>query len=80
MIPKLMLVDAPSGDWRVLYFVSNTSDRKVYEGHECDGNLLLALSKTFGYPLECWIFTDEDEIDGCTPDRFKDIKGIDRVG
>ena len=79
MVPKVMIVVAPDGDWEVIYFVSNISDKKVWEGHNNSSNAIEALSECFGYPVEFWKFTDEDEIDGCTPNTFGAIKGIKRV-
>jgi hypothetical protein len=73
MSEKLRLVQAD--DWSVLYL----NDDKVYEGHESGGNLLYNLCEKIPYDIETYEFTDEDEIDGCTPDKFSDIIGIKRL-
>ena len=59
----------------MLYFVSNISDKKVYEGHDWYCGAVDALAATLGYPVKHGEFISEDDCDGCTPDRFKDIKG-----
>jgi hypothetical protein len=79
MIPTFYRVVTPSCDWGVIYFVSNISDIKVYEGHDYGGNGFPAMANVMGYPMEELEFTDEDEVDGETPDRFKDIKGIKKL-
>lgn len=79
MVPIVRIVDGHSGDWAVMYFVSNISDRKIWEGHMYEPNSICALCETFGYPIEFWEFTDEDEIDGCTPDTWAEIKGKKRI-
>jgi hypothetical protein len=76
MIPTFYRVVTPSCDWGVIYFVSNISDIKVYEGHDYGSNGFPAMAKVMGYLFEEREFTDEDEVDGCTPDTFKAIKGI----
>jgi hypothetical protein len=76
MEPVIRLVVSPDHDWGVIYFVSNISDKKVWEGHEYSSNAIHAIANLFGSEVETWLFTDEDEIDGCTPDKFGDIKGI----
>jgi hypothetical protein len=74
MTPTVMIVTA-GDDWQIIYFVSNISDRKVWEGHDYGAGALEALSETFGYPVEYWDMTNEDEHDGCTPDTFGAIEG-----
>ena len=69
----LRLVQAD--DWNVLYL----NDDKIYEGHESGGNLLDYLCEHIPYTLEHYEFTDEDEIDGCTPDHFGQIIGIRKL-
>ena len=76
MLPKFMMVVSPDCDWGVLYWVSNVSDHKIWEGHEYTSNALGAMAECMGYGIENYEFTDEDEIDGCTPDTFGSIKGI----
>lgn len=76
MIPTFYRVVTPSCDWGVIYFVSNISDIKVYEGHDYVSNGFPAMAEVMGYPFEEHEFTNEDEVDGCTPDKFADIKGI----
>lgn len=60
-------------DWVVLY---NRSGRKVYEGHSADSNAVKAILAEFGTEIKYYQFTDEDEIDGGTPDHFDNIKGL----
>ena len=74
MHPTLMIVTA-GDDWQVLYWFSKISDRKIWEGHPVDASAIEALSETFGYPVQHWTMTDEDEYDGGTPDTFAGIKG-----
>jgi hypothetical protein len=76
MIPTFYRVVTPSCEWGVIYFVGNVSDIKVYEGHDYGGNGFPAMAKVMGYSFKEREFTDEDEVDGCTPDTFKAIKGI----
>ena len=79
MVPIIKIVDSPSGDWGVIYFHSNITDKKVWEGNSYNPNSLCAMAECFGYPVEFFEFTDEDEIDGETPDKFGDIKGIKKI-
>ena len=79
MIPIVKIVDSPGGDWAVMYFYSNITDKKIWEGHMYEPNSICALAKCFGYPVEFYEFTDEYEIDGCTPDTFSEIKGIKKI-
>jgi hypothetical protein len=76
MIPTFYRVVTPSTEWGVIYYVSNLRDIKVYEGHDYISNGFPAMAKIFGCPFVEATFTDEDEVDGCTPDTFRDIKGI----
>jgi hypothetical protein len=76
MEPTFYRVVTPSCEWGVIYFVSNISDIKVWEGHEYGSNGFPAMAEVHGCPMKEMEFTDEDEVDGCTPDHFKDIKGI----
>lgn len=64
-------VSAP--DWAVIY---GDNGNKIWEGHGVDTNALQAIAIYFGAAVGFFEFTDEDEIDGCTPDNFNDIKGI----
>ena len=68
-------------DYDVIYRVSmaNPEGKKVWEGHNIDTNALVAIGKEFGATVEFYYFTDPNEIDGCTPDTFKAIKGIQPV-
>lgn len=79
MVPIVKLVYDPDGEWMVIYFHSNISDRKVWEGHPVDTGAICALSETFGYPVHTYEFTDPNEIDGSTPDTFAEIKGIKSI-
>jgi len=79
MEPTIKIVDSPSGDWAVMYWHSNISDRKIWEGNIYEPNSICSLAECLGHPVEFYEFTDEDEIDGCTPDKFANIKGIRRV-
>lgn len=74
-----MIVTA-GDDWQVIYFVSTISDMKVWEGHNYGAGALEALSETFGYPVQYWDMTNEDEFDGSTPTLFAEIKGKIRTG
>lgn len=65
-------VIAPDHDWAVVY----VNDEKVWEGHNCDGNPIEAVVDSLGGTYKIYEFTDDDEIDGCTPDEFSNIKGI----
>lgn len=62
-----------SDDWNVIY---GDMGEKIWEGHYIDGNGLSEIINYFGLKLEYYKFTNEDEIDGCTPDNFNDIIGI----
>jgi hypothetical protein len=76
---RMVKVKHVSGDdWCVIYLISmaKPEGKKVWEGHDIDTNALSAIVKDLGASLEFYIFTDENEIDGCTPDTFKAIKGI----
>lgn len=65
------------GEWGVLY---NAKDgKKIYEGHDVYGNALASLSQFCCGGIEFYEFTDGNEIDGCTPDNFNDIKGIKKL-
>jgi len=68
-ILKLVMSD----DWNVIY---GDSGEKIWEGDFINSNRLSAVIKYFGGKLEYYEFTNEDEIDGCTPDNFNDIIGI----
>jgi len=65
-------VFAPDYDWSVVY----VNDNKVWEGHNCETQPLSNVIETLGGTLKLYGFTNEDEIDGCTPDKFSDIIGI----
>lgn len=65
-------VFAPDYDWSVVY----VNDDKVWEGHNCDSDPLLSVTKALGGTYKYYEFTDEEEIDGRTPDKFSDIIGI----
>jgi hypothetical protein len=70
------IVMGHGGDWVVLY---GPNDKKVYEGHDINTTALFEVLKFFGHKLLHYLFTDEDEIDGCTPDDFANIKGLEKV-
>jgi hypothetical protein len=76
MIPTFYRVVTPSTEWGVIYFVSNLTDIKVYEGHDYISNGFPAMAGVMGCQFVEATFTDEDEVDGCTPETFGDIKGI----
>ena len=65
-------VVAPDWDWSVVY----VNNEKVWEGHNCDGNPVEAVAEALGGTYKMYEFTDEEEIDGETPDEFSDILGI----
>ena len=67
-----------SDDWCVVYRTSMATPegKKIWEGHDIDTNALVAIASSFGASVEFFMFTDENEIDGSTPDTFKSIKGI----
>ena len=69
----LRVVSSPSGDWEVIY---SDDGSKLWEGYYVDSNAVYAIAKHFDHGVRFCDFTDEDEIDGCTPDNFYDIKGI----
>jgi hypothetical protein len=71
--PHWKLVNGHGGDWYVVY---NSHDRKVYEGHDINSNALEAILAEFGTTYKSYEFTDDDEIDGCTPNDFANIRGI----
>jgi len=71
---KLKFVSAPNGDWVVIY---EDNGDKIWEGHSLDGEAITAVGKHFNHDVGYYEFTDEDEIDGCTPDNFYDIVGIE---
>jgi len=62
-------------DWCVIYGVNG---EKIWEGHSVNDNAISAIAENFGYNVGFYEFTDEDEIDGCTPDNFGHIIGIKR--
>ena len=70
---KLKVVCAPDGDWEVIY---GSNGDKIWEGHNVDSNALIAVAKYFGTEVKFYTFTDENEIDGCTPNYFGYIQGI----
>jgi hypothetical protein len=76
MEPVIRVVTTPDCEWGVIYFVSDISDKKVWEGHEYSSNAIPAMATLWGAETEYYEFTDEEEVSGCTPDTFKDIKGI----
>jgi hypothetical protein len=80
MVPKIMIVVSPNCDHAVIYFVSNISDKKVWEGKDYMSDAIHAIANLFGSEVEMYRFTDEDEVDGCTPETFGAIKGIERIG
>ena len=65
---------AAGDDWQVMYFVSNITDRKVWEGHGAGNGAVESLAIFLGYKTEQWEMTDEDEYDGCTPDTWASVK------
>ena len=65
-----------SDDWNVVYA---NDGQKIWEGHDIDSNGLDAVVNHFNHDLGYYEFTDENEIDGETPDNFNDIKGIKKL-
>jgi len=65
-------VFAPDYDWSVLYF----GNRKIWEGHDCNSRPNQAIAEALEAKFYMYEFTDEDEIDGETPDSFMHIQGI----
>jgi len=65
-------VFAPDYDWSVLYF----GNRKIWEGHDCNSRPNQIIAENLGAKFYMYEFTDEDEIDGSTPDSFMHIQGI----
>ena len=63
-------------DWVVIYGVAG---EKIWEGNHTDSNSINALVEYFGSKLEYYDFTDENEIDGFTPDNFYNIIGIKKL-
>lgn len=68
-------VFAPDWDWSVVYL----NDKKVWEGHNCDTEPQRAIVEGMGGTYSMYEFTDEEEIDGCTPNKFSDIIGIKKL-
>jgi hypothetical protein len=80
MIPTFYRVITPSCEWGVIYFVSNISDIKVWEGKEFMSNGLPAMAEVMGYPFEEREFTGRKEMGaGDAPDTFAAIKGIKKL-
>ncbi len=65
-------VFAPDHDWSVLYF----KNVKIWEGHSCESENIRKVSEALSGVFLQYEFTDENEIDGCTPDSFVHIRGI----
>jgi hypothetical protein len=65
-------VFAPDHDWSVIYH----KNVKIWEGHSCESQNITAVAQALGGVYIQYEFTDEDEIDGCTPDSFMHINGI----
>ena len=62
-------------DWCVIY---GPDDKKIWEGHSVNDNCISAMAEYFGCDIGFYEFTNENEIDGCTPDNFGQIVGIKR--
>lgn len=61
-------------DWMVIY---GDDDDKIWEGHPIDCSQGISyVVEYLGYDYVAYEFTNEDEIDGDTPDNFGDIIGI----
>jgi hypothetical protein len=71
-------VISTSYNWVVLYM----NDDKIWEGDIWDSNAFEAIIRSVGIKgkFEIYLFTDENEIDGSTPDKFSEIKGIKPLG
>jgi hypothetical protein len=71
-VPTIRQVTSPEHDWIVLYF----GNRKIWEGGNWNDEAFEAIATSLGAKFYSYEFTDEDEIDGETPDSFMHIKGI----
>jgi hypothetical protein len=80
MEPVIKVVAEPGCEWATIYFVSNVSDKRVWQGTDYMSDVIHALANLFGCTVEMWQFTDGDEIYGGTPTTFAEIKGIKRIG
>lgn len=65
-------VFSPNGDWTVLYH----NNEKIWEGNNWSEESIKCVAEAIGTKYEMYEFTDEDEIDGSTPNRFDNIIGI----
>lgn len=65
-------VFSPNGDWTVVYHI----DRKIWEGDNWSDESIKCVAEALGADYRMYQFTDENEIDGSTPDRFGNILGI----
>lgn len=71
----LKFVVSMNRDWAVLYF----NDDKIWEDDIWNSSLIESVSKAIDAEFDEYEFTDEDEIDGFTPDKFSDIIGIEKI-
>ena len=63
---------SPNYDWCVVY----VNDDKVWEGDCWNTEMIKNTIEALGGTHKLYEFTDENEIDGFTPDKFSDIIGI----
>lgn len=68
-----MIKFVSADDWVVIY---GSTGKKIWEGNHTDNNSIIALVEYFGFNIDFYEFTDENEIDGETPVNFYDIIGI----
>jgi hypothetical protein len=80
MEPVIRVVAEPTCKWATIYFVSNVSDKRVWQGTDYMNDVIHALAHLFGCEVEMWQFTDEDEIIPAPPKTFAEIKGVERMG
>jgi hypothetical protein len=80
MVPIINIVVSPDCEWAVIYFVSNISDKKVWAGKDYMSDAIHAISNLFGCQVFTYSFTNEYETADDTPEKFGDIKGIERLG
>ena len=71
---ELKYVSSLNGDWIVIY---SNDGPKIWEGDYVDSGAVESIAEHFGHNVRYYEFTDEDEIDGFTPDNFNDIIGIE---
>ncbi len=72
-------VFAPNYDWSVVY----VNDDKVWEGHKCDCDPLLSVTKALGGTYKYYEFTDKDDLrffeEVLQKNKFSEIVGITKI-